>query len=367
MTYNWQLPDWPAFSYDFAGLQSIMLDFAKEVGEVNGILQSLPQSLQEEALIQLMISEAVKTSEIEGEYLSREDVTSSIRNNLGLNEKPISVKDRRASGIANLMIEVRKTYQDPLNASMLQQWHFMLMEHARGITPGVWRSSAAPMQVISGSHGRETVHYEAPPSDQMAKEMDRFIHWFNTVKFELEGDLAEAILKSALAHLYFESIHPFEDGNGRIGRAISEKAIAISLKRPVMLSLSKVIEKDKKTYYKELKKAQQTLVVTDWLSYFAGVILEAQREAKITAQFTVKKAHFYDRYKDQLNERQLKVMNKMLEKGSDGFQGGMTAAKYMAITRISKATATRDLQQLYEIAAMTQEGGGRSVRYHLNI
>lgn len=365
MAYNWQLKDWPNFVYNLDEIQSLIIDFAKETGEISGVLQALPAELQLENLLELMRSEAVKTSEIEGEYLSREDVMSSIRNNLGLNENPVFIKDNQVLGVTKLMVEVRNTFNEPLSTDMLKYWHQLLMANAKNITAGEWRSSTEAMQVISGVYGREVVHYEAPPSAAVAEEMIRFVDWFNGVEFSLSGNVAEAVLKSAIAHLYFESIHPFEDGNGRIGRAIAEKALSMSLLRPVMLSLSKTIENDKKLYYAALKKAQAGLEITDWIIYFATVILDAQRDAKTMVQFTLKKARFFDEYKDQLNERQLKVINKMLEKGSDGFEGGMTAAKYMRITKASKATATRDLQYLHEIGAVLQEGAGRSVRYDL--
>ena len=191
--------------------------------------------------------------------------------------------------------------------------------------------------------------------------------WYNSATFPLMGQVPEAILKSAIAHLYFESIHPFEDGNGRIGRAIAEKVLSQSLGRPVMLSLSKTIEANRKAYYVALKEAQRTLDITTWINYFATVVLGAQRDAKAAVLFTLKKAQFYDRYKNRLDERQLKVINKMLDKGTEGFEGGMTAKKYMGITKVSKATATRDLQQLQEMGVLVQEGAGRSVRYQLNL
>lgn len=177
--------------------------------------------------------------------------------------------------------------------------------------------------------------------------------------------ISKSILKSAIAHLYFETIHPFEDGNGRIGRALAEFTLSQSLKSPVILSLSKAIEKEKNQYYEQLKVAQRNLDVTEWINYFAQVVLEAQIDAKELIQFTLLKSKFFDRYREQLNERQLKSIKKMFKNGVDGFEGGMTARKYMAITKVSKATSTRDLQHLQEIGVFIQEGAGRSVRYHL--
>lgn len=365
MAYNWQLPEWPNFTYNLNKVQALIMDFAQETGEINGILQGLPKEVQLENLLQLMLSEAIKTSEIEGEYLSREDVMSSIRNNMGISESPLLIKDQQASGIGQLMVEVRKSFQESMSADLLKHWHYLLMKNARQVNAGEWRKGIAPMQIISGAFGKEIVHYEAPPSQWVDKEISEFIKWFNVTEFELSGSVMDAVLRASIAHLYFESIHPFEDGNGRIGRAIAEKALSYSLGRPVMLSLSKTIEKDRNLYYAELKKAQAGLEITDWLIYFATIVLEAQRDAKAMVQFTLKKNTLFDRYKSQLNDRQLKVINKMLESGTEGFEGGMTASKYMRIAQTSKATATRDLQQLTDVGILRQGGGGRSVRYEI--
>ncbi len=367
MAYNWQPQGWPDFTYGVAEAQLSILAFAQEIGEVNGLIQGLPDALKQETLLQVMVAEAVKTSEIEGEYVSREDVMSSIRNNLGLNDVPVYVKDQRALGVAQLMVAVRKSFHEPLSSDMLKAWHRLLFGDINRVNPGEWRQSDDPMQVVSGAYGREIVHYEAPTSTRIPEELERFVMWYNSATFPLMGQVPEAILKSAIAHLYFESIHPFEDGNGRIGRAIAEKVLSQSLGRPVMLSLSKTIEANRKAYYVALKEAQRTLDITTWINYFATVVLGAQRDAKAAVLFTLKKAQFYDRYKNRLDERQLKVINKMLDKGTEGFEGGMTAKKYMGITKVSKATATRDLQQLQEMGVLVQEGAGRSVRYQLNL
>lgn len=365
--YNWQLSGWPYFTYRVQDLQPVILAFAQETGEMTGIIQALPAGLKQDTLLQLMLAEAVKTSEIEGEYISREDVMSSIRNNLGLNETPVDVKDKRAEGVGQLMLEVRKSFNQPLNSEILRAWHGILMAAEKKVNPGRWRTGSEPMQIISGAYGREVVHYEAPPSSAMPAEMEKFIQWYNGADFPLKGEVAEAVMKSAVAHLYFESIHPFEDGNGRIGRAIAEHALSQSLGYPVMLSLSKITEQNKTAYYAALKEAQRSLEITDWMIYFSSVILEAQRDARLMVQFSLKKAQFFDRNKHLLNERQLKAINKMMEKGVDGFEGGMTTRKYIGITKTSKATATRDLQELLVNGVFVQEGAGRSIRYQLNL
>jgi Fic family protein len=223
------------------------------------------------------------------------------------------------------------------------------------------------MQVISGTVGKEKIHFEAPPSGKVPEEIKQFLKWFNDSAPGGNSEIRKAPLRSAIAHLYFESIHPFEDGNGRIGRAVAEKALSQTLGRPVILSLSKTIEANKKAYYNALQKGQRSNEITDWIRYFAEVILSAQREARQLIEFTLKKSIFFDRFKAQLNERQLKVIRKMFEAGPDGFEGVMNATKYISITKTSKATATRDLQLLAEIKAFLISGGGRSTRYSLNM
>jgi len=198
-------------------------------------------------------------------------------------------------------------------------------------------------------------------------EMERFIGWFNDTAPGEAREIKKAPVRSAIAHLYFESIHPFEDGNGRIGRAIAEKALSQTIGRPVLLSLSQTIEADKKSYYFFLEASQRSNEITGWVKYFVSTILTAQIQAKKSIDFTLKKARFFDKHKDNLNERQLKAVRKMMEVYPEKFEGGMTAKKYVSITQASKATATRDLQILMDLEVLTIEGGGRSTHYFLNI
>ena len=368
MTYNWQQTDWTDFRYDLTGLQEILITLAEKFGHVSGLVKGLSENLQTETLINLMLAEAIKTSEIEGELLSRQDVMSSIRNQLGLNKPTEHIRDKRASGIAELMLDVRNTYAAPLTKEKLFQWHTMLFgQTPTQLTIGDWRSHMEPMQVISGPVGRNTIHFEAPPSSRVPHEMETFITWFNANAPEGEGRIKVPVIRSAIAHLYFESIHPFEDGNGRIGRAIAEKALSQSLGYPVLLSLSNTIEKNKKQYYSALETAQKSNKITPWLEYFVNLTLDAQTDSEVQIEFILKKSKFFDRFSSALNERQTKVINRMLDEGPKGFEGGMTAKKYVAITGASKATATRDLQDLIEKGALKQIGGGRSTRYEVNL
>lgn len=365
MRYNWQQEDWPVLSYDLQGAEQWLWDFAGRSGRVSGVLEGLPVDLQVETLIEVMVSEAVKTSEIEGEYLSRRDVMSSIRNNMGLYVPELPVQDKRADGIGRLMAAVRNTFAEPMSEEMLFAWHCMVMEGATGLSVGTWRTHEEPMQVVSGAMGREKVHFEAPPSARVPHEMARFIVWFNATAPGGRDEIREGPVRAAIAHLYFESIHPFEDGNGRIGRAIAEKALSQSAGRPLLLSLSATIEAARKLYYTALESAQRSNEITPWVIYFIQTVLQAQAEVEVLIDFTLRKARFFDRFEKQLTDRQLKVIRRMWSEGPGGFEGGMNARKYGAITKISKATATRDLQDLAQKGVLHVVGAGRSTRYEL--
>ncbi|WP_269226533.1 Fic family protein [Flavobacterium eburneipallidum] len=366
MIYNWQHPNWKNFLFDDSVIDSLCMDFALETGELKGLVDSLSTEIQHETILHFMISEAIKTSEIEGEFFSRQDVMSSIKKNLGITDALGQIRDKNAQGIGKLMVTVRNSYAEKLTEFSIKEWHAILMEFSKHINPGEYRSGEEPMQIVSGSYGKEIIHFEAPPSNQVPVEMQNFINWYND--FEVKPtDIKRALIKTSISHLYFESIHPFEDGNGRIGRAIAEKCLSESLNRPVLMSISSTIELNKKQYYESLKQAQRTLEITDWILYFSTLILESQKNAKQTVLFTLGKTKFIDRFKNQMNERQLKAVLKMFENGVAGFQGGMTAIKYVSITKTSRATATRDLQDLTEKTILIPKGEGRNRSYDLNL
>jgi Fic family protein len=223
------------------------------------------------------------------------------------------------------------------------------------------------MRVISGPMGKTKIHFEAPPSSRVPKEMTRFIEWFNNTHPKGKEPLKYPPIRSAIAHLYFETIHPFEDGNGRVGRALAEKALSQGVGHPVLISLSTLIETNKKAYYDALKEAQGSNEITPWIICFVKTIIEAHIHAEKQIEFTLNKAKFFDRFKGQLNDRQLKVIQRMLKEGIQGFKGGMSTKNYIAITSTSKATATRDLQDLTEKEIFISKGGGRSTRYEINL
>jgi Fic family protein len=367
MQYSWQYDEWPNFSYKELRLQKKLLEFGDKFGYASGLLKGLGDDLRIETIIDVLAQEALKTSEIEGEYLNREDVYSSIKRNLGLTPSKPNVSDNRAKGIAELILLIRNTYNKPLSKAMLLTWHRILMQGNSKIKAGKWRSHKEPMHVVSGSIGKEIIHFEAPPSDVVPREMERFITWFNDSAPGNKSAIENPLVRSAIAHVYFETIHPFEDGNGRIGRFISEKALSQGLGMPVILSLSKVIDQNKKQYYNALKSAQRTLDWTEWIRYFINVILTAQNDALKQIEFTLTKVRFLEKYENKINNRQRKVINKMFNAGKEGFEGGMNTKKYISITRASKATATRDLQGLFEMNIFNRKGGGRSIHYELNI
>ncbi len=368
-TYFWQHTDWPNYNYTLDGVDNMLLSFSEKLGRVSGIMEGLPQETRQDVIIDIILAEAIKTSEIEGEFPNRKDVLSSIRKNLGLHTGPEHIRDKSALGLGELMIDVRNTFNESLTQEKLFAWHEMLLRQNKKIEGGKWRTHEDPMQVVSGTIGKEKVHFEAPPSSAVPLEMERFIQWFNNTAPGEKYEIRKASVRAAVAHLYFETIHPFEDGNGRIGRAIAEKALSQTIGRPVVLSLSRAIEAKKKLYYDSLERAQQSKDVTQWIEYFVATTLEAQTEAETQIEFTLKKTRIFDRFRDQLNDRQLTVIKRMLEEGPAGFRGGINAQKYIGITKTSKATATRDMQQLLEIGAFLLVGkaGGRSTSYQVNI
>ena len=364
--YNWQKDDWPNFNYDSNSLESILYEYERRMGQAAGMAESFSPEARVEQILNMMVEEAVKTSEIEGEYLSRKDVMSSMRINLGLSVDKNVVPNRKAKGISDMLMEVRNSFTVPLTIEHLFTWHRYLMSGAKGIKIGAFRSHTEPMQVISGAIGRERVHFEAPPSAQVPGEMERFIHWFNERAPGNQSNIASGPVRAAIAHLYFESIHPFEDGNGRIGRAIAEKILSQHFGSPIMYSLSSAIESKKENYYSALENAQRSNEISAWIRYFVSTIVKAQDAAFRQITFTLRKTRFFDQHSEAINDRQRKVLQRMFESGPDGFEGGMNARKYVSITAASKATATRDLQDLMEKGIFVQrEGGGRSTSYDL--
>ncbi|OWV92713.1 cell filamentation protein Fic [Rhizobium sp. R72] len=366
MKWNWQNADWPNFRYDAASLVPLEHKFLQSAGEVIGAVRHFNEDDSSQLLIELLSDEAIKTSEIEGEFLDRASIQSSLRQQFGLNSDDRQIRPQER-GIAEMMTDVHRSWQGPLHHEKLFHWHSMLMAGNRYIeTVGAYRKHEDAMQIVSGRLDKPTIHFEAPPSRQIAAEMETFIAWFNQSGPTDQTPL-QALTRAAVGHLYFESIHPFEDGNGRIGRALAEKSLAQNIGQPSLISLAFTIEKNRKAYYSQLERHQRTLDITDWIIFFSETILQAQRATLERIDFFIQKAKFYDRFRGRLNERQEKVIARIFKEGTAGFKGGLSAENYIAITDTSRATATRDLQQLVEIGALTRTGERRHTRYSLSL
>jgi Fic family protein len=366
LRYNWEYKNWTKFTYSLHGLETMFTSIHRTEGKYEGIISTLPKGLQASTIIDLMVEEAIKTSEIEGAFFSRKDVLSSIKKNLGVHSKAV-IQNKDAEGISKVMVDVRKTFAKPLTQKKLCDWHKMLLPTANDIVVGKWRTHTEPMQIVSGAMGKRKVHFEAPPSKRVPTEMKQFIEWFNNSAPSGNKPIHNAVVRAAVAHVYFESIHPFEDGNGRIGRALAEKVLSQGNGRPVLLSLSFAIEKNKKEYYKQLQKAQTKNEITAWVQYFVTTVLSALKYAEQQINFTLKKVAFWDKYKELLGTRQQKAIKRMLDEGINDFKGGLNATKYGSLNKVSKATATRDLQDLYSMGVLKVFGGGRSTSYALNL
>ena len=366
MLWNWQLSDWPAFSFDPALLREAEGRFLKGAGIVVGSMHHLDGDARQGLVIELISQEMVDSSAIEGEVLDRASVQSSIARQLGF------VSDNRRSnpaeaGAAELMADIYRRYAQPLTDEKLFDWHRMLMNGRRDMADiGAYRTHADPMQIVSGALHAPRVHFEAPPSDRVPEEMARFIAWFNESSPQ-GGAPVPAITRAAIAHLWFETVHPFEDGNGRLGRAIAEKILAQSLEAPTLTALAATINRHKKAYYAELQRASRSNRIDDWLSWFAGLVLEAQGRTIESIRFLIEKTRLLDRLRGRINARQEKALIRMMAEGPDGFVGGLSAHNYRTITDAASATATRDLAELVELGALERAGERRYTRYHLAI
>ena len=366
MMWNWTQHSWPHFAYDPAALEPLERRFLLLTGEVIGAVRHVTEGERNLLRIELLSDEAVKTSAIEGEALDRLSVQSSLRRQLGLDTDNRNVKPKER-GIAEMMVDLYRSWADPLDADTLFRWHRMLMADSRHLeTIGGYRRHEDAMQIVSGRQDRPTVHFEAPPSSRVPYEMATYLAWFNGSAPD-GGTPLPALTRAGIGHLYFESIHPFEDGNGRIGRTLAEKSLAQNIGQPTLIALAHTIEQHRKAYYDQLEVHQRTLDVTGWLVYFAETIIAAQQTTLGRVAFYIAKAHFYDRLRDKMNERQEKVIARLFREGPGGFTGGLSAENYLAITGTSRATATRDLHDLVEKGALTRTGERRYTRYQLNL
>lgn len=363
-TYIHELQEWPRFRWDERKLAQRLAPVRHRQGRLIGRMEALGFDLRAEAVLATLTEDVLKSSEIEGEFLDKEQVRSSIARRLGMDIGALAPADRNVEGVVEMMLDATQKFQAPLTDERLFAWHAALFPTGRSgmtkIIVGAWRDdSAGPMQVISGPIGRERVHYEAPQAPRLESEMTAFLKWFG------EDIAHDPVLKAALAHLWFVTIHPFDDGNGRIARAIADMALARSEQSPQRFySMSAQIRLERNAYYDVLEATQKgDLDITAWLEWFLACLDRAIEGAEQTLAGVIRKARFWETFKGHpLNERQRKVINRLL----DGFEGNLTSSKWAALTKASPDTALRDINDLISKGILVREpGGGRSTSYAL--
>ena len=362
--YIHQLPNWPEFRWDQQALASPLAQIRHRQGRLLGRMEGLGFALQREAELETLTLDVLKSSEIEGERLDPEQVRSSIARRLGLDMGGTEPGDRHVEGVVEMMLDATQKFAAPLTEDRLFAWHAALFPTGRTgmrkIIVGRWRDdSTGPMQVVSGTVGKERVHYEAPAAPRVPDEMGRFLTWAN------EADRTDAVLRAALAHLWFVTIHPFDDGNGRIARAIADWQLARSENSSQRFySMSAQIRHERDDYYDILERTQQsTLDVTPWLEWFLGCLGRAFDATETTLEAVMRKARFWEHAaRFTINERQRLVLNRLL----DGFTGKLTTKKWATLAKSSHDTALRDIQTLIDQGLLKKdEGGGRSTSYSL--
>lgn len=359
--YIYELKNWPHFSWDQKVINDLLIQLRYQQGTLIGGMKSIGFQVLEEANLETLTQDVVKTSEIEGEILDQSLVRSSIARHLGMEIAGLDRVDRNIDGVVEMMLDATQKFDQPLTKERLLTWHTLLFPTGRSgfskISVGAWRSGS--VQVVSGHMGKETIHYEAPPPEKVSEEMDAFLEWLN---HEEEMDL---VLKAGLAHFWFVTIHPFDDGNGRIARAIADLLLARSENSSQRFySLSAYIQKDRKYYYAILEGTQKgNLDITLWIKWFFGCLNRAIRDAISTFNVILYKAHFWDNLTDvSLNERQRKIINLML----GDFEGKLTTSKWAKLTKCSQDTAYRDILELMELNILVKnQEGGRSTNYSL--
>ncbi len=362
--YIWEQPDWPRFTWDDGGLLEPLAAARLKQGRLLGGMASLGFDLKLEAQLEALTEDVVKSSEIEGEILDRDSVRSSIARRLGLPEAAIATADRQTEGVVEMMLDATENHGTLLTPERLYGWQAALFPTGYSgmhkVKTGGWRDDAeGPMQVVSGPIGRQRVHYQAPPAQQLDGEMQAFLEWFN------RRDEPEGLLRAGLAHLWFVTIHPFEDGNGRVARAVADQALAQSEDSGQRFySMSSQIRKERSDYYNMLERSQKgALDVTDWLVWFLHCFSRAIDGAEATCADVLRKADFWRRHaREPFTKRQKAVLNRFL----DGFEGQLTTKKWAAIGKCSVPTAQRDINELVERGILRRNpGGSKNTSYSL--
>jgi Fic family protein len=365
----WQHENWPRLSWESEPLLPLISQARLAQGKLLTKVASLGFHLSREAQADILTEEAVKTSAIEGERLNRESVRSSVARHLGLPAAGLAPADRSVDGLVEVLLDATRNYDKPLTAARLKRWQAALFPTGysglRKIRTGNWRGAEHAMQVVSGVFGREKVHYEAPPEKKIDQEIKRFISWWDASLKNEDG-----LLRSGLAHFYFVTIHPFEDGNGRVARALTDMALAQDEKLSTRYySLSSQIMEDRDDYYAVLEAAQKGRGdVTAWLKWYLRCHTRAvEKTEKIISGVLAKAGFWHHHIQTDINERQRKVVNPLLDAGRGGFQGGLTTRKYVSMAKVSRATAFREIADLLEKGVLRQNPSkGRSVNYDLD-
>jgi Fic family protein len=367
--YIWQQPEWPNWQIDMGTLATPLASVRHGQGRLLGRMEALGFKLRDEAWLQTLTQDVIKTSEIEGELLDKEQVESSIARRLGMDIGALAPLDRNIEGIVDVMLDATHQYAKPLTRDRLFGWHGALFPTGRSglhaIKIAAWRTDAdGPMQVVSGPYGKEKVHYEAPPASKLDTEMEHFLRWFQQEQVAIPGRI-DPVIKAALAHLWFVTIHPFDDGNGRLARAIGDMALARSEKAPQRFySMSAQIQLERASYYDILEQTQRgALDVTDWLEWFLACLERAIGGAEQTLESVLIKARFWERFAGSgMNERQIKLLNRLL----DGFEGKLSTSKWAKIAKCSQDTAYRDILGLIDSGVLVKaDAGGRSTSYEI--
>jgi Fic family protein len=365
--WNWQQDDWPDFSYNKKKLGPIENEYTKESGISLGVMRHLDKENQDELRIEIICNEALKTSEIEGEFFDRDSLQSSICKEFGVGEKYShgNIKPEEA-GIAMMLKDLYTNFNSPLSNETLCAWHDKLFNGRTDLKRGKYRISNDDMRIVSGRIDKPKIHFVAPPASKIPNEMDQFISWFNITAPGGKTPMSP-LTRAGIAHLYFVTIHPFEDGNGRISRALTEKALSQNLGKPTLIALSSTISDKKKDYYKILELQNKNNQITPWLYYFGKTVIEAQRQTIKQVDFVIAKAKFFRSYDALLNPRQKKAVLRIFKEGPKGFSGGFSAKNYRSIVKTPSATATRDLKALVDKEVFTKTGKLKSTRYELNL
>jgi Fic family protein len=380
-TYIWQANDWPTWRFDLAALAQPLAEVSRAQGLLMGRLADVGMALRDQASLSVLTEDVIKTSEIEGEHLNAESVRSSIARRLGVDIGALAPVDRHVEGVVEMVLDATANCNAPVTRDRLFGWHAALFPTGYSglsrINVGAWRDDATgPMQVVSGPLGRQRVHFEAPPADRLAAETARFLAWANN---NASGE--PPLIKAGLAHLWWVTLHPFDDGNGRIARAVGDLFLARADASPQRFySLSAQIQRERNAYYDILERTQKTsLDVTEWLAWFLATLHRAVNQAQHTLDAVLAKTRFWQRWAAPgsstgsspgsspvlapLNERQVKLVNRLL----DGFDGKLTTSKWAVIAKCSPDTALRDITDLLTRGILRKsEAGGRSTSYELN-